>query len=78
MIRNKSPHSIYLTTSKAFLTLEEIYSVLEQKKIEFSMAPIATMKYAEFLYKIGSIKTMPQSWKDYFFQDPEIANLPGS
>ncbi len=73
----KTAAEIYLMTSKAF-TLDEIYSVLDQKKIQFSMTPIATMKYAEFMYKIGSIKTMPQSWRDYFFQDPEIATLPGS
>jgi len=28
------------------------------------------------MYKIGSIKVKPASWKDMFF--PEIHNLPGS
>ncbi|MEP7206740.1 MAG: ABC transporter substrate-binding protein [Casimicrobiaceae bacterium] len=68
---------IYAAQNKGF-TFDEIYAVLDQKKIQFTMTPLQTMKYAEFLYKIGTIKTMPQSWKDYFFQDPEIANLPGS
>jgi len=27
------------------------------------------------MYKIGSIKTKPSSWKDLFF--PEVHNLPG-
>jgi hypothetical protein len=36
------------------------------------------MKYAAFLHEIGTIKSMPDTWKDYFFQDPIVATLPGS
>jgi NitT/TauT family transport system substrate-binding protein len=34
------------------------------------------MKYADFMFEVGSIKTKPASWKDMFF--PEIADLKGS
>jgi NitT/TauT family transport system substrate-binding protein len=34
------------------------------------------MKYADFLYKSGTIKQRPNSWKDLFF--PEIHDLSGS
>jgi len=27
---------------------------------------------AEFLYRVGAIKTKPTSWKDYFFQDAKL------
>jgi hypothetical protein len=35
-----------------------------------------TMKYAAFLHKAGRIKTMPESWKDYFW--PLAHGLKGS
>ena len=40
------------------------------------MTPQQTMKYAEFMHKVGALKNQPASWKDYFF--PEVQNLPGS
>jgi len=73
----KAATEAYIETAKGF-SFDEIHSVIDQKKIQFSMAPVQTMKYAEFLHRIGTIKTMPKSWKDYFFQDPEIAKLSGS
>jgi NitT/TauT family transport system substrate-binding protein len=73
----KAAAQIYVSQSKGF-TFDEVYKVLEENKIQFSMAPLQTMKYAAFLHKIGTIKTMPTSWKDYFFQDPTLAAMPGS
>jgi NitT/TauT family transport system substrate-binding protein len=40
------------------------------------MVPESTMKYAEFMHAVGSIKIKPASWKDLFF--PEVHGLPGS
>jgi NitT/TauT family transport system substrate-binding protein len=40
------------------------------------MVPENTVKYAEFMHSVGSIKAMPSSWKDLFF--PEIHGLAGS
>jgi NitT/TauT family transport system substrate-binding protein len=40
------------------------------------MVPEATMKQAEFMVDIGTIKVKPMSWKDYFF--PEMYGLRGS
>jgi len=34
------------------------------------------MKYASFMYRVGTLKTRPQSWKDYFFE--EAYAQPGS
>ena len=39
------------------------------------MVPEATMKQAEFMVDVGTIKVKPASWKDYFF--PEAHGLPG-
>jgi NitT/TauT family transport system substrate-binding protein len=73
----KAAAEIYVGQSKGF-SFDEIHRVMRENKIQFSMTPTQTMKYAEFLYKIGTIKKMPASWRDYFFQDPDIASLPGS
>jgi hypothetical protein len=34
----------------------------------FDMTPPQTMKMAQFMYRIGLLKTLPQSCKDYFFE----------
>jgi NitT/TauT family transport system substrate-binding protein len=42
----------------------------------FTTTPNNTMKYVDFMYKIGSIKVKPDSWKDMFF--PNSQGLAGS
>jgi sulfonate transport system substrate-binding protein len=34
------------------------------------------MKYARFMHSIGSIRNLPESWRDLFFE--EIHGAPGS
>jgi len=50
--------------------------MLNDPLIQFGLTPKNTMKYADFMYQIGSIKVKPKSWKDLFF--PEMHALPGS
>jgi NitT/TauT family transport system substrate-binding protein len=69
--------NLFMTRAKGF-TFDEIHAPLEKDSIQFSMAPSGLMRYAEFLYKAGRIKTMPTSWRDCFFPDPEIDKLSGS
>lgn len=40
------------------------------------MVPENTMKYAEFMHAIGTIKVKAASWKELFF--PEVHALAGS
>jgi len=68
---------LFKERAKGF-ALDEILAPLEKKSIEFSLAPSGLLRYAEFLHKAGRIKTMPASWKDCFFPDPEIDHLSGS
>jgi NitT/TauT family transport system substrate-binding protein len=44
--------------------------------VHWTMVPEATMKAADFMAAVGTIKVRPTSWKDYFF--PEAYGLPGS
>ena len=73
----ESAAKIFMSRAKGF-TFDEIYAPLEKNSIQYSMAPMQIVKYAEFLYKVGRISTMPHSWKDCFFPDPEIDNLSGN
>jgi ABC-type nitrate/sulfonate/bicarbonate transport system substrate-binding protein len=61
---------------KSKMTVEKVAEVATGPQVKWTMAPENTMKFAEFMHSVGSIKTMPSSWKDLFF--PEIHSLPGS
>jgi NitT/TauT family transport system substrate-binding protein len=62
------------TNSK--LSVEMVTKVLSGPDVEWTMTPSATMKFAKFMRKVGTIKHEPASWKDMFF--PEIGDLKGS
>lgn len=56
-------------------TAEEVQRVISAPDYAFTLTPEKVFKVADFLYRIGSIKVRPTSWKDLFF--PDIHNLPG-
>lgn len=43
---------------------------------EWNLYPQGTMKFAAHLHKIGTLKSMPASWKDYYL--PVAYDLPGN
>jgi NitT/TauT family transport system substrate-binding protein len=57
-------------------TIEEIMATLNDPKNVLTMTPQNTLKYAQFMHDIGSLKHRATSWKDLFF--PEIHDLPGN
>jgi len=48
----------------------------EPGMMEWNLQPQGTMKFAEHLHKIGTLKTKPQSWKDFYL--PVAHDLHGS
>jgi NitT/TauT family transport system substrate-binding protein len=44
--------------------------------MQWDLYPQGTMKFAAHLHKVGSLKTMPASWKDYYL--PVAHDLPGN
>ena len=66
----------YLTLSKDKDSVEDIYKILKDPQVIFTLAPQNVTKFSDFLFKIGSIKQKPTTWKDLFF--PEIHHLQGS
>jgi NitT/TauT family transport system substrate-binding protein len=72
----KKAADIYTTVGKQKSTVEEIVKILNDPNSSFSTVPNGTMKYAEFMSRVGTIKAKPASWKDLFF--PPIYGVSGS
>jgi len=66
----------YLRMSKDKDSVQEIVAMLNDPQIVYTTTPQNIMKYVDFMYKTGSIKVKPDSWKDLFF--PNAQTLPGS
>src|SRR3954454_12204027 len=66
----------WINDSNSKLPLEMVTKVVTGPGVEWTMTPAATMKFAKFMRRVGTIKREPASWKDMFF--PEIGSLNGS
>lgn len=62
--------------NKAYSIDELVMMLTDKSSMEFTIVPHNVTKYSDFMYRMGSIKEKPKSWKDLFF--PEIHSLPGS
>jgi NitT/TauT family transport system substrate-binding protein len=58
---------IYSDVRKSKQPIDETLKILEDPNSKFSAVPEGTMRYAEFMSRIGTIKVKPASWKDLFF-----------
>jgi NitT/TauT family transport system substrate-binding protein len=78
MINNdkRAAAQTYLRVSKDKDSLDDILKMLNDPEIKYTTTPHNVMKYVDFMYKIGSIKVKPDSWKEMFFESAQ--NLPGS
>jgi NitT/TauT family transport system substrate-binding protein len=56
-------------------TLEEIFTVINDKDYAYTLSPEKVFKTAVFMGKVGTIKDPPAKWQDLFF--PDIHDLPG-
>jgi len=73
-IRKASQYWIEDSDSK--LSVDFVAAAGSGKDVEWTIVPEATLKQAEFMADVGTLKVKPKSWKEYFF--PEAHNLPGS
>jgi len=72
----KGAAQYWIDNVKSKMTVERVAEIASGTEVKWTMVPESTMKYAEFMHAVGSIKVKPASWKDLFF--PEVHNLPGS
>jgi len=67
---------IYNAVAKVKQPVEETLKILNDPNSRFTAVPEGTMRYAEFMMRVGTIKAMPASWKDLFF--PYVYGMAGS
>ncbi len=67
---------IYVRMTKDKGSVDDLLKIINNPQVEYSLQPKNVMKMVDFMYKIGTIKTKPASWKDLFF--PNMHNLLGS
>jgi NitT/TauT family transport system substrate-binding protein len=67
---------IYLDEEQSKLSEAFIGKMLDSPDIQHTIAPHNTLRYAEFMYQLGSLRNKPASWQDYYF--PDIHGVMGS
>jgi NitT/TauT family transport system substrate-binding protein len=72
----KAAAEFYLRVSKDKMSVDDILGMLNDPRIVYTMVPQNTMKYAEFMHRIGTIKVKPSNWAEMFF--PEAHQSSGS
>ena len=68
--------ALWIEDSKSKLPPEMVGRIVAGPQVRWTMTPEHTMRYAEFMAGVGTLKSKATSWKDYFF--PEIYDLNGS
>jgi len=66
----------YLSVTKEKSAVDDLLRIVNDPQNIYTLTPQNTMKYVEFMHKVGTIKVKPASWRDMFF--PNVHNLPGS
>jgi NitT/TauT family transport system substrate-binding protein len=62
-------------TKEKKLTEDDVVALISVPGFDFTKVPKKTFKFAEFMHRIGALKSKPESWKDLYF--PEAHGLPG-
>jgi NitT/TauT family transport system substrate-binding protein len=68
--------AVYVKAEPSKLPADYFAKVLEDPDVRFTLAPENSVKIAEYLARIGTLKQKPGNWKDTFF--PEIHTESGS
>ncbi|MEP6943201.1 MAG: ABC transporter substrate-binding protein [Betaproteobacteria bacterium] len=56
-------------------SVDDIFAMINASDYAYTLTPQKVGKTADFMFKIGTIKTKPASWTELFF--PEVHALPG-
>ena len=68
--------ALWIEDSKSKLSPEMVGKIVAGPQVRWTMTPENTIKYADFMANVGTLKVRANSWKDYFF--PEIYDANGS
>ncbi|MFG1477943.1 ABC transporter substrate-binding protein [Xanthobacter sp. V4C-4] len=65
---------IYVKVEQSKLDPAFVTEVLSDPDTQYTLVPLGTLKFADFMNRIGAIKAKPASWKDYTFEDLHAAS----
>jgi len=65
---------IYIRVNDSKIDRNLLLKILRDPQVQFKTAPQNTLALAQFMYRVGAIRNEPKSWRDYFFDDPAVAN----
>jgi NitT/TauT family transport system substrate-binding protein len=68
--------ALWIEDSKSKLALDFVDGIVSAPQVRWTMVPESTMKFAQFMASVGTLKPTPASWRDYFF--PEVHGMNGS
>lgn len=58
---------IYLAAAGSSMSKAEVVSLLNDPGIQYTLTPQKMMAYATFMKRVGTLKAVPDNWKDMFF-----------
>jgi NitT/TauT family transport system substrate-binding protein len=61
--------ALWIEDSKSKLPLDMVGKLVAGPQVHWTLTPENTMKYADFMSQVGTLKAKPSSWKDYFFAE---------
>jgi hypothetical protein len=56
-------------TKEKKLTEDDVTAIISAPGFDFTKVPKKTFTFAEFLHRIGTLKSKPESWKDLYFAE---------
>lgn len=72
----KRASEVYVKEGGGKQQADAILKIMSDPGIKYTLAPEGVLPFAQFMHKIGTLKTEPKSWKDLFF--PDIHDMQGS
>ncbi|WP_024280835.1 ABC transporter substrate-binding protein [Xanthobacter sp. 126] len=70
----KEAADIYVKVEKSRLDPAFVAEVLSDRDTQYTLVPLGTLKFADFMNRIGAIKAKPTSFKDFTFEDLHSAS----
>jgi ABC-type nitrate/sulfonate/bicarbonate transport system substrate-binding protein len=68
--------ALWIADSQSKLPLDFVDRIVSGPQVRWTLVPENTMKFARFMHAVGTLRSAPASWRDYFF--PDIHDRDGS
>jgi NitT/TauT family transport system substrate-binding protein len=72
----KRAAEIYVAEGGGKEDVNKILKMMNDPQVSYTLTPERVLPFAQFMHRIGTLKTEPASWKDLFF--PEVHDRAGS